>query len=60
VSVSKTITVGAWELVQLEDGRFRVKEITTGAISEPMSYDELACDYPFLASRYDQCDSKRI
>jgi hypothetical protein len=52
----KPIRSGKWELVVIEDDKYRVKH--GNILSDTMTYEELAYDYPFLASQLDQCTSR--
>lgn len=55
----KAIRSGKWELVVIEDEtdpKYRVKH--GNILSDTMSYEELASDYPFLASQLDQVKAK--
>ncbi len=52
MNTSERIKHGDWELVEIGDGRYRVKN--DNVVSEPLTYEELSYDYPFLSSRLDE------
>lgn len=55
----RTIHSGKWVLVVIEDEtdlKYRVKH--GNILSDTMSYEELASDYPFLASQVNQIKAK--